>query len=148
LDTRLSLALGLMTIAAFFARSAGAGVGPSMAAIAPARAGADVFNYDRFGAVNLYPSRGRVRDVVLLVSGEAGWDAAAITMAERLATKGAIVAGIDLKHYREQVESAAESCITPSSDFENLSHYLQSKLGVKKYLEPSLIGIAAGATWV
>jgi type IV secretory pathway VirJ component len=106
----------------------------------------DVFNYDRFGAVNVYRSRGRARDVVLFISGDAGWDGAAAALAQRLADKGAIVAGIDLRRYREALQKASEACVSPSPDLENLSHYLQSKLGLKKYIEPTLVGYGAGAT--
>ena len=120
--------------------------GASLAAAAPAPA--EVFNYDRFGAISVYRSHGYPRDVVLLVSGDNGWDPVAASMAQRLADKGAMVAGIDIRHYRGQLEAAPEACVSPASDFENLSHYLQSKLGLKKYLVPMLVGYASGATLV
>jgi type IV secretory pathway VirJ component len=130
--------------------------GQPFAAVAPARAttsaaanvATQVFNYDRFGAVTVYRGRGHPRDVVLFVSGDGGWDLGAASMAQRLADKGAMVAGIDGRHYRDQLEKASETCVSPSADFENLSHYLQSKWGLKKYLEPTLVGYATGATLV
>jgi type IV secretory pathway VirJ component len=122
-----------------------AGVGGHGAARAAA-VPAEVFNYDRFGAVTVYRGRAHSRDVVLFISGDSGWDGAAAAMAQRLADKGAIVAGIDLPHYRSQLEASTEECVSPSPDLENLSHYLQSKLGLKKYIEPSLVGVGSGAT--
>jgi len=124
------------------------GAAPSFAAVAPARSLAEVFNYERFGAVSVYRGRGRPRDVVLLMSGDGGWDAAAEALAERLADMGALVAGIDGRHYREELEHAAETCVSPDSDLENLSHYLQSKLQFKKYLVPILVGYESDATLV
>ncbi len=121
---------------------------PSFAAVAPGRNLAEVFNYDRFGAVSLYRGRGRLHDVVLLVSGDGGWDAAMSSMAQSLADQGNLVAGIDFRHYRESLQQATEACVSPDSDLENLSHYLQSKLSVKEYLEPVLVGAGAGATLV
>jgi type IV secretory pathway VirJ component len=112
---------------------------------APAAAPAEVFNYDRFGAVRVYRSRGRARDVVLFFSGDSGWDGAAALLAQRLAEKGAIVAGIDSRRYRDALQTATEACVSPSPDLENLSHYVQSKLGLKKYIEPTLVGYGAGA---
>ncbi len=109
---------------------------------------ADVFNYDRFGAVSLYHGHGRPHEVVLLVSGDDGWDAAGAALAQRLADKGALVAGIDFRHYRERLEAATEACVSPASDLENLSHYLQAKEGIKEYLEPLLVGYGSGATVV
>jgi len=121
---------------------------PSFAAVAPARNLAEVFNYDRFGAVSIYRGRGRPHDVVLLVSGDGGWDAAMTGLAQSLAAQGNLVAGIDFNHYRESLQGATEACVSPDSDLENLSHYLQSKLAVKQYLEPILVGAGAGATLV
>jgi type IV secretory pathway VirJ component len=124
---------------------------PSFVAVAPARAPAspsETLNYGRFGSISVYRSRGRPRDVVLFVSGAGGWDRGSAALARRLTDKGAMVAGIDIRHYREELENASESCVSPASDFENLSHYLQSKWGLKKYLPPTLVGYAAGAALV
>ena len=106
----------------------------------------EAFNYDRFGAVTVYRGRGRIHDVVLFFSDDSGWNREAAALAQRLADKGAIVAGIDYPRYREQLEKSTEACVSPSPDLENLSHYLQSKLGLKKYVEPTLAGVGSGAT--
>src|SRR5882757_4972804 len=132
--------LGLIAMIAV-SGAASAGAARSLAAVAPARApmtaaadvATQVFNYDRFGAVSVYRGRGHPRDVVLFVSGDGGWDLGAASMAQRLADKGAMVAGIDSRYYRDQLEKASETCVSPSADFENLSHYLQSQWGLKKY---------------
>jgi type IV secretory pathway VirJ component len=121
---------------------------PSFAAVVPARDPAEPFNYDRFGTINVYRSHGHPRDVVLLVSGGAGWDARAASLAQRLADKGAMVVGIDVRTYRDALEKAGEACVSPASDFENLSHYVQSKLALKKYFPPILVGYGTGANLV
>jgi type IV secretory pathway VirJ component len=121
---------------------------PSFAAVAPARNLAEVFNYDRFGAVSIYRGRGRPHDVVLLVSADGGWDAAMSGLAQSLAAQGNLVAGIDFSYYRQSLQRATEACVSPDSDLENLSHYVQSKLAFKEYLEPVLVGAGAGATLV
>jgi type IV secretory pathway VirJ component len=107
--------------------------------------GVETFNFDRFGAVTLYRSSGHPHDVAILISDDAGWGDEAANLARKLADKDTVVAGIDIRRYREQTEQSSESCLSPSSDFENLSHYLQSKLALKRYLTPSLVGIGAGA---
>ncbi len=117
------------------------GVG-GLAAAAPA----EVFSYGRFGEVSIYRGRGEAREVALLLSGEGGWTAAVAAMAERLAERNVLVAGIDLRHYLGALDKAAESCVSPAADLENLSHYLQAKLGLPAYIEPTLVGYSAGAT--
>jgi type IV secretory pathway VirJ component len=109
---------------------------------------AEIFNYGRFGAISVYGGHGPVRDVVLFVSGDGGWNLGVVSMAERLTAQGAVVAGIDIRHYLAQLETSAEKCVSPAVDFENLSHYLQSKLGIKQYLQPTLVGYSSGATLV
>ena len=105
-------------------------------------------NYGRFGTIALYRGRGVPHEVVLFVSGDGGWNLGVISMARRLADKGAVVAGIDIRHYLAQLEKAPQKCVSPAADFENLSHYLQSELGLEKYLQPTLVGYSSGATLV
>jgi type IV secretory pathway VirJ component len=109
---------------------------------------AEVFNYGRFGEVSVYKGSAEPRDVVLFLSGDGGWNLGVIAMAERLVDKGAVVAGIDIRHYLAQLEKSADKCVSPAVDFENLSRYLQAKLGFKRYLQPTLVGYSSGATLV
>jgi type IV secretory pathway VirJ component len=109
---------------------------------------AEVFDYGRFGAVSVYRGSAEPRDVVLFLSGDGGWNLGVISMAELLTDKGAVVAGIDIRHYLAQLEMSADKCVSPAADFENLSRYLQAKLGSKRYLQPTLAGYSSGATLV
>ncbi len=109
-------------------------------------AAAEAFDYGRFGAVSVYRGGTEPRDVVLFLSGDGGWNLGVISMAERLKDKGAVVAGIDIRHYLAQLEKSADECVSPAADFENLSRYLQAKLGFKRYLQPTLVGYSSGAT--
>lgn len=103
-------------------------------------------SFGRFGEISIYRPSGTPRDVVLFLSGDNGWNLGVISMAQHLADRGAIVAGIDIRHYREQLEASADACVSPSADFENLSRYLQSKFRLKDYLQPTLVGYSSGAT--
>lgn len=105
-----------------------------------------VFTYGRFGEVSVYTGSTEPRDVVLFLSGDGGWNMGVISMADRLAAKGAIVAGIDIRHYLAQLEKSADECVSLAVDFENLSRYLQSTLGLAHYLQPTLVGYSSGAT--
>jgi type IV secretory pathway VirJ component len=122
-----------------------------VAALAMTAANAAVpesFSYGRFGQVSIYGGGGEPRNVVLFLSGDGGWNLGVITMAQRLAEQRAVVAGIDIRHYLAQLELSTEECVSPTVDLENLSHYLQSKLGIKRYLQPTLVGYSSGATLV
>jgi type IV secretory pathway VirJ component len=119
-----------------------------LAAPVHAETAADAFAYGRFGQVTVYRGAAEPREVVLFVSGDGGWNLGVVAMAERLAAKDAIVAGIDIRHYLASLEKASQACVSPAVDFENLSHYLQAKLGIKHYLQPTLVGYSSGATLV
>jgi type IV secretory pathway VirJ component len=113
-----------------------------------ASAPAEVFTNGRFGEVSVYRGGAEPRDVVLFLSGDGGWNLGVISMAERLTDKGAVVAGIDIRHYLAQLEKSADECVSPALDLEKLSRYLQARLGFKRYLQPTLVGYSSGATLV
>jgi len=104
--------------------------------------------YGRFGEISIYRSLPEAHDVVLFVSGDGGWNLGVIAMAERLAAKGALVAGVDIRHYLGELEKSAEACVNPATDLEDLSRELQAQSGVKHLLQPTLIGYSSGATLV
>ncbi|HWX29379.1 MAG TPA: AcvB/VirJ family lysyl-phosphatidylglycerol hydrolase [Steroidobacteraceae bacterium] len=117
------------------------------AAAAPA-APVDAFDFEPFGSVTVYRDGAEPREVVLFLSGDGGWNLGVITMAKRLADKGAVVAGIDIRHYLEQLEQSSGKCVSPAADFDSLSRYLQSKLRFTHPLRPTLVGYSSGATLV
>ena len=108
----------------------------------------EMLGYGRFGDITVYRPSGEPRDVVLFLSGDGGWERGVLEMAQHLAEKGALVAGIDIRHYMAEMENAADKCVSTPVDFENLSHYLQSKAGIQHYLQPTLVGYSSGATLV
>ena len=110
-----------------------------------ARAAVD---YGRFGTISIERGAGEPRDVVLFLSGDGGWNLGVVSMARRLTDKGAVVAGIDIRHYLAQLEKSAEKCVSPAADLENLSRHLQAKFGLEHYLQPTLVGYSSGATLV
>jgi type IV secretory pathway VirJ component len=131
---------------------AAAGYGAATTATPPGAESApvpsEVFDYGRFGPVSVYRGSAEPRDVVLFVSGDGGWNLGVVTMARLLTEKGAIVAGIDVRRYLHELAQAPEQCVSPAVDFENLSHTLQSRLKLKRYLQPTLAGYSSGATLV
>jgi type IV secretory pathway VirJ component len=112
------------------------------------RAAPTTLSYGRFGMLSIDRPAGEAKDFVIFLSGDGGWNLGVVSMATRLRDKGAIVVGVDIRHYLAELEKAADKCVSPDVDFENLSHYLQSKLGIQHYLQPTLVGYSSGATLV
>lgn len=112
-----------------------------------AAAAPTLFTHGRFGQIAVYGAD-EPRDVVLFLSGDGGWNLGVISMAQRLNSQGAIVVGVDIRRYLAQLEKSAEACVTPAADLQELSHFVQSSLGLKHELAPTLVGYSSGATLV
>ena len=110
--------------------------------------GVDTMRFGRFGPVVLYRRRTHPSHIVLLVSGDGGWNLGVVRMAEVLAQMDALVVGIDIRRYLGALEAAGEPCSYPAADFEALSQWLQRNLEFPDYTAPVLLGYSSGATLV
>jgi len=101
-----------------------------------------------FGEIAIYTPESPPHSLVLFLSGDGGWNLGVISMARHLADEGAIVAGLDVRHYLADIASHPGTCRYMAADFEDLSHRLQRQLKVDTYLVPLLYGYSSGATVV
>jgi len=104
------------------------------------------FPFGRFGVTTVYRPVGKPTAVTLFISGDGGWNLGVVDMAQHLVELGAVVVGIDIRHYRDQVNDGGATCQDFSGDFENLSHAVQRRLGLDEYWLPVLAGYSSGAT--
>ncbi len=102
-------------------------------------------NHGRFKDLIVYSPAGTPSNFVLLLSGDAGWDAPSEDLARNLVRQGAMVTGIDLPKFKASLESDAAQCVFPDGDLENLSHFIQAYTHNATYLAPILAGVNAGA---
>ena len=103
-------------------------------------------NHGRFDDFIVYSATATPTSVVLFLSGDAGWTASLADIAQSLATRGAMVAGIDLRRFRAELEKDGGQCVFPDGDLENLSHFVQAYFRLPTYLSPVLMGYSSGAT--
>jgi type IV secretory pathway VirJ component len=104
------------------------------------------FPYGRFGETTIYRPAAKPTGVTLFISGDGGWNLGVVDMARHLVDLGSVVIGIDIRHYRDQVNRGGAACQDFSGDFENLSHAVQQRLGLDEYWLPVLVGYSSGAT--
>ena len=128
-------------------------LGGHPAAAAPFRAPADTVvadtvRFGRFGPVVLYHRHAPALRVVLLVSGDGGWNHGVVDMARTIAGMDAVVAGIDVQSLLSALATGDERCSYAAADFEALSQYLQRRLAFPRYVPPILVGYSSGATLV
>jgi type IV secretory pathway VirJ component len=132
----------LLPILSFAADSPDPVAAPTAAA-APAR----LLPAGSFGTVSVYIPAGTPQSVAIFLSGDGGWNLGVVNMAQALRNEGAVVIGIDVTHYLAALRGKA-ACRLIAGDFENLSHQIQKKIGLKEYHVPVLLGYSSGATVV
>ncbi len=106
----------------------------------------EVLSHGRFQAVTVYHPPGNVREVVLLLSGDGGWQSDTDQMAQVLQAHGVLVLGIDEPALLESFAHEKGACFFADGDLENLSHYVQAYYRLPTYITPVLGGYSAGAT--
>jgi type IV secretory pathway VirJ component len=104
--------------------------------------------YGPFGEVTVYKPAGRATSVALFVSGDGGWNLGVVDMARHLLEQGAAVVGIDIRRYRNAVNTPGTGCKSFAVDFEGLAHDVERRLKLEDYLPPVLVGYSSGATLV
>jgi type IV secretory pathway VirJ component len=105
-----------------------------------------VLTHGRFKAVTVYHPSGNVQEVVLLLSGDGGWQLDTDRMAKVLQAHGALVLGIDEPALLASFTQGKSACFFADGDLENLSHYVQAYYRLPTYITPVLGGYSAGAT--
>ncbi len=106
----------------------------------------DTLKYGTFGKVIIYKPSSSVNSVVLFISGGKGWNKNDQEISKSLVAQGAIVAGIDNRHYLKRLKTIAQKCFYPAGDLEELSMYLQKKYKLSQYFKPILVGLSSGST--
>lgn len=109
---------------------------------------ATTLNFPPVGTLSLYGDTKSPDYFAIFLSGDGGWNKGVVDMARALAADGrTLVAGVDVVKYSKKLQSdPAEKCLYPAGDMENLSEFVQKKLGFPRYLKPLLVGYSSGAS--
>src|SRR5262245_20143518 len=104
---------------------------------------------DPFGQIHIYsPASQPASSVLILISGDGGWEHAVLKMAKVLSGEGCLVAGVDINQYLKSLAKAPKDCASPATDFQTLGRFAQQKYGIKQQARPYLVGYSSGATLV
>jgi len=113
----------------------------------PATAATNPVHYGLFGNVHVAAPGDAPKRTVVFLSDNKGWDARAESLASALADDGALVLGIDLPAYLQQMLSINDACSFPAAHVEEMQHWMQRDRQLKEYMNPLLTGDGAGATF-
>lgn len=104
-------------------------------------------SHGRFKTIEIYRPTAAINGVVLLLSGDAGWDKNTADKARALAQQGALVAGISTPQLFASLNADGGDCAFPDGDLENLSRFVQAYEKVPGYYPPLLVGEGSGASF-
>jgi type IV secretory pathway VirJ component len=140
--------IGVVSIVCAWAAFAG-----EPAPVAPSQNAADTpfvkhFDFPPMGPVVVYvPDRvDAATDVVLLASGDGGWDPQMTDIATRIQGVGKIVVGFSTPEYLKRAAAADSKCTNSAGDLVGLSQFVQRQLGSHAYRTPMVVGYASGAS--
>jgi type IV secretory pathway VirJ component len=103
------------------------------------------FTVAPFGRVRLLRPDDAARQVVLLITGQDGWNVRAERLAAGLVANHTLVVGVDLRHYALAPGAGRRGCRALAVDFEALAHGAEKRAGLADYEVPIVVGDAAGA---
>lgn len=99
----------------------------------------------RLGTVAVYAPEGSPASVVVLVSGDGGWDAEADDLARKLKNWGALVAGVSGPAYVDALRLAGDGCRDMTVDVLGLTGALATRAALPSSMRPILVGYGTGA---
>lgn len=102
-------------------------------------------SHGRFEHLRIYRPPGSTQRLALLLSGDGGWSSTLAALAERLASTGTLVAGVDTRALLASLARDPASCVSPGADLGELAAWLREhyRLGSPA---PVILGHSAGAT--
>jgi type IV secretory pathway VirJ component len=92
------------------------------------------------------PAAGKtINGLIIMISGDDGWDAQAAALAHHLADEGEVVVGLELPIYRAALQTDNHDCTLVNRDIEVLARDVEKDLPFAEYRPPVVVGIGAGS---
>jgi type IV secretory pathway VirJ component len=108
----------------------------------------DSVNVAPFGKVFIYKQSPTPGNVVIMISGDAGWKYGVVGFAEAFSEMNTLVIGVDILKYFKDLRQRTGDCYSVSADFVNLATVVEKKFNFPKYTPALIMGYSSGATLV
>jgi type IV secretory pathway VirJ component len=102
----------------------------------------------RFGKVYAYKQAGIPANIIIMISGDGGWNIGMAEFAKSFTEKNTLVVGVDIIRYYKDLRPRKEDCYMVASDFVELATAIERKYGFTGYIPPVIMGYSSGATLV
>ncbi len=87
----------------------------------------------------------KINGLIIMISDNAGWDAASAALARHLADEGEVVVGLELPVYRAALLKEDHDCTLVDRDIEILARDVEKDLPFAEYRPPVILGLGAGS---
>ncbi len=101
-----------------------------------------------FGKVFLYDQTRTPSNVIIMISGDAGWKYGVPEFAESFSDMNTLVIGVDILRYFNMLRHRPDSCYDIAADFVQLSTEVEKRYNFPDFVPPVLMGYSSGATLV
>ena len=101
---------------------------------------------EEFGRIEVYRPKDPPKGLVMLLSGDAGWDSNMAELANEVMELDYLVAGIDTRNYLRRLTTKTQACSNPGLDFAALGQHLQKGPGSDSRKPSILVGVSSGAS--
>lgn len=108
----------------------------------------DSLNVPVFGKVYIYNRATTPRNVILMISGDAGWKSGVIGFSQAFSEMDALVIGVDILQYFRDLRQRTDECYNVAADFVQLTTEVEKKYNFPDYIPPVIMGYSSGATLV
>jgi type IV secretory pathway VirJ component len=101
-----------------------------------------------FGKVYIYNPNNTVSNVIIMISGDAGWKSGVVSFAGEFSKMNNLVIGVDILHYFKELRQRTDDCYRVATDFIELATAIEKKYNFTDYRSPLIMGYSSGATLV
>ena len=101
-----------------------------------------------FGKVYVFNRTTTTRNVIIMISGDAGWRSGVIGFSQTFSDMNNLVIGVDILQYFKNLRLRNEECYNVTADFVQLATEIEKKYDFPDYQPPLIMGYLSGATLV
>lgn len=101
-----------------------------------------------FGKVYIYKQSDNPQNIVIMISGDAGWNYGVPEFARAFSGMKTLVVGVDILRYYRELRERRRGCYMVSPDFVELATAIEKKYNFAGYVPPVIMGYSSGATLV
>lgn len=108
----------------------------------------DTLSVATFGKIFVYRQTDKPENLVIMISGDAGWKYGVVSFAESFSRMNSMVIGVDILRYFSVLKHREVDCYDVAADFIQLAKELEKKFSFSDYKPPLIMGYSSGATLV